>query len=283
MKALLYLLLGLWCGQLLAAPALWQATRGSQQLWLFGSVHIADERLDTLPPPLLHALAHSELLLLEVDPLGIDPGSFAHLLQPGASWQDRLGPRLAEKLEQAVARSGQSQLRRLPPWFATLQLTQHRAAELGFHSRQGVDMQLRLLARERGLPVAGLEQPSMVMGLLASLHERGLEQDFVEHSLQELEQMQAHLNHLLDAWLSGDEQTLLALLQEQQSPALTRFIEQELLTRRNHLWLQRLEQLAPQRALMVVGALHLYGDQGLVSLLKQAGYTLVKHEDKPLY
>ncbi|MCT7656627.1 hypothetical protein MBH78_22340 [Oceanimonas sp. NS1] len=37
---------------------------GEQQLWLFGSIHIADERLATLPPSLLQALEESELLLL---------------------------------------------------------------------------------------------------------------------------------------------------------------------------------------------------------------------------
>ncbi|MDP5292305.1 TraB/GumN family protein [Oceanimonas sp. CHS3-5] len=283
MKRILHLLLWLWCGQTLAAPALWQATRDNQQLWLFGSVHIADERLATLPPPLLEAFEHSELLLLEVDPLTLRPDNFMHLIERNTDWPARLGERLAQDLEQAVARSGRPALRQLPPWFAALQLTQLKAAKLGFHNRQGVDMQLRLLAQDQQLPVSGLEQPALVMGLLASLHERGLERDFVAHSLEELEQLQDHLDHLLTAWLSGDEQALQALLQEQQSPALTGFIENELLIRRNHMWLTQLEQLAPQRALMVVGALHLYGDQGLISLLQQAGYTLNEVGDKPLY
>ncbi|OXY83809.1 TraB/GumN family protein [Oceanimonas doudoroffii] len=279
MKFFIPLLLWLWCGQLLAAPALWQATRGEQQLWLFGSIHIADERLATLPPSLLQALEDSELLLLEVDPLKVDTADIAYLLQPGSDWPARLGQDLTSRLEQAVTQHGQPHLRRLPPWFAALQLSQLRAAELGFHSRQGVDMRLRLRARQQGLPVAGLESPALAMGLLASLQERGLEQDFVAHSLNELEQMQGHLDRLLKTWLSGDEQALLALLQEQQSPALTAFIEDELLIRRNHLWLERLEQLAPSRALMVVGALHLYGERGLISMLRQAGYTLTRVEE----
>ncbi|MCT7656626.1 TraB/GumN family protein [Oceanimonas sp. NS1] len=140
-------------------------------------------------------------------------------------------------------------------------------------------MRLRLRARQQGLPVAGLESPALAMSLLASLQDRGLEQDFVAHSLNELEQMQRHLDRLLETWLSGNEQALLALLQEQQSPALTAFIEDELLIRRNHLWLERLEQLAPSRALMVVGALHLYGERGLISMLRLAGYTLTRVEE----
>lgn len=276
-------LLWLWCGSVLAAPALWQAQKGEQQLWLFGSVHIADERLSQLPAPVLKALDNSELLLLEIDPLTLKSSDFSHVITPNTHWPERLGPELAAKLEQAVNASGQPMLRQLPPWFAALQLTQLKARELGFHTQQGVDMQLRLRARQQNLPVAGLESPALVMELLASLHERGLERDFITHSLDELEQMQPHLEHLLNTWLKGDEQALLALLQEEQSPALTGFIEQELLARRNHLWLERLEQLAPARALMVVGALHLYGEQGLIQLLENNGYTLNKVEDTPLY
>lgn len=283
MRRFLYLWLWLWCGTAVAAPALWLAQKGEQQFWLFGSVHIADERLKTLPLPVTQALSNSELLLLEVDPLKINASSFAHVLTPGTDWQHRLGTPLADELEQAVTTSGHAMLQQLPPWFAALQLTQLKAQELGFHSRQGVDMQLRLLARQQSVPVAGLEQPTLVMELLASLHERGLERDFVSHSLLEMTQLQSHLDRLLTTWLDGDEQALLALLQEEQSPALTRFIEHELLEKRNRLWLQRLEQLNPQQAFIVVGALHLYGEQGLINLLENAGYALSKVKDKSVY
>ncbi|PSJ44639.1 TraB/GumN family protein [Zobellella taiwanensis] len=283
MKILLHTLLWLWCTQALAAPALWSATRGEQQLWLFGSIHLADERLARLPPLLLQALEQSELLLLEVDPLAITPDSLGSVIEPDTDWQARLGAPLAQELATTVATSGQPGLRRLPPWFAALQLTQLKAAELGFHSHQGVDMQLRMLARQQSLPVAGLESPTLVLGLLGSMHQRQLEADFVRHSLDEMTQMADHLERLMETWLSGDEQALLTLLREQPGPRLGRFIEQELLHSRNRLWLERLEQLAPKRALMVVGALHLYGEQGIIALLADAGYTLSKTEDITLY
>lgn len=285
MKIFWQLLLWLWCGQGLAAPALWSASKEGQRLWLFGSIHIADERLAELPPALLQALDDTELLLLEVDPGELTPAALAPFLRmpTGDDWAGRLGPGLSAELDAAVELAGLPQLRPLPPWFAALQLTQARAMALGFAGEQGVDMQMLARARARQIPVAGLESPSTVFGLLASLPERRLEADFVRHTLDELKDMQRHLDQLLDTWLSGDEAALRTLLQEEAGAELRAFIEQELLLSRNRLWLERLALLNPPKALLVVGALHLYGEHGLLSLLERAGYTLNKIEDKTLY
>ena len=265
----------------LAAPALWSATKADQQLWLFGSIHLADKRLTSLPPTLLHSLEQSEQLFLEVDPDTISPATLAPFLSmtPGDSWHARLGSPLADKLELAINDMALSPLKSLPPWFAALQLTQARALSLGFASDQGVDMQVMNLARQQHIPIQGLEAPDLVFGMLASLPERQLEADFVRHILNELNDLQQHLDQLLETWLAGDEQALLTLLRTEQSPPLNRFIEQDLLLSRNQLWLDNLKSQAPKKALLVVGALHLYGEHGLIRLLERDGYSLNKIED----
>ena len=281
----LFSLLLLWgCSSYsLAAPALWSATKGEQQLWLFGSIHLADARLGALPESLLQRLTQSEQLYLEVDPDTISSDMLApYLVLPAnETWQDRLGDSLATQLEQHLDALGLTQLKRFPPWFAAMQLSQVNAQRLGFSSSQGVDMQLLRQAKQQQVPVIGLESPSLVFELLASLPQRQLEQDFVRHTLAEQDDMGQHLEQLLTTWQSGDPQALLALLHDEQSPELSDFIEQELLLARNQLWLQLLERQAPQQALLVVGALHLYGEHGLLQLLQQAGYQLEQINEKP--
>ncbi|WP_417617702.1 TraB/GumN family protein [Oceanisphaera sp.] len=282
-KLFSFLLLWGYSSYSLAAPALWSATKGEQQLWLFGSIHLADARLGTLPEPLLQRLAQSEQLYLEVDPDTISPAMLAPYLALPANetWQDRLGEPLASQLELHLDGLGLTRLKRFPPWFAVMQLSQVKAQRLGFSSSQGVDMQLLHLAKQQAVPVLGLEPPTLVFELMASLPRRQLEQDFVRHTLAELDDLPRHLEQLFTTWQSGDEQALLALLHDEQSPELHAFIEQELLLARNQHWLHRLEQQAPQQALLVVGALHLYGEYGLLQLLQQAGYQLeqVKSEE----
>lgn len=275
------LLLWLYSGYTLAAPALWSATKGEQQLWLFGSIHLADERLENLPAPLLDTLKLSERLYLEIDPQDINQAELAPLLTLKAndSWQQRLGAPLAAELTQALAEHNLSQLTGFTPWFAVLQLSQAHAKTLGFSSQQGVDMRVLSLAKEQGLPVAGLESAREVFHLLSSLDERGLEADFVRHTLNEQDDLAEHLTELFTVWQQGDEHSLWDLLQEQAAPELDEFIEQELLFARNQAWLDKLQQDAPQRALLVVGALHLYGEHGLIKLLKRQGYRLKRLKD----
>ena len=282
MKIFSFLLLWLCSGYSLAAPTLWSATKGEQQWWLFGSIHLADARLAQLPPALVARLQQSEHLYLEINPNAMTPQLLAPFLTlPAAdTWQRRLGASLSQTLEQQLVALNLSHLTRLPPWFAAMQLSQALAQQQGFVSSQGVDMQLLQLAEQQGVAVSGLESPTLVFEIMASLAERNLEQDFVRHSLAEQTQLAEHLEQLFSTWQSGDEQALLALLDDQGSAELTEFIRQELLIARNKLWLAELQRQAPKEALIVVGALHLYGDQGLITLLQQDGYQLQKVREK---
>lgn len=285
MKIILHGLLWLWCSQALAAPALWSATKDNQQLWLFGSIHLADQRLGKLPPPLTQALAQSQLLLLEVDPEQISAEQLAPYLTMSANedWSARLGAGLATELTRTAREQGMGQLGRFPPWFAALQLTQAKTRSLGFSAQWGIDFQLHRKARQQGLPIQGLEPPTLVFEMLSRLPALGLEDEFVRHSLDEMAQMPTHLETLLTTWLSGDEQALQDLLTQQQHPELSRFVEQQLLAHRNQLWLEQLANQHASEVLIVVGALHLYGEQGLLAGLAERGFSLNKIEEDTLY
>ena len=56
-------------------------------------------------------------------------------------------------------------------------------------------------------------------------------------------------------------------------PGLQAWLEQTLLAERNHNWLKKWSTL-PNESFIVVGALHLYGDQGLLALLEQQGWRI---------
>lgn len=282
MKILSFLLLWLCSGYSLAAPALWSASKGEQQLWLFGSIHLADARLAELPATLVEQLHNTQHLYVEVNPELVTPQVLAPFLSLPSTetWQSRIGGSLSLELKQQLDALGLSHLQSLPPWFAAMQLSQAHAQQQGFVSSHGIDMQLLQLAQQQGFTISGLEAPDLVFTLMASLAERNLEADFVRHSLEEQTHMTEHLEQLFSTWQSGDEQALLALLDDQGSPQLTDFISEELLWARNRLWLAELDRQAPAKALIVVGALHLYGEQGLIALLKEQGYQLQRVREK---
>ncbi|MNE69130.1 TraB family protein [compost metagenome] len=78
----------------------------------------------------------------------------------------------------------------------------------------------------------------------------------------------------MTAWQSGDQATLINLLKEEMAPPkLQAWLEQTLLAERNRNWLAKWSTL-PNESFIVVGALHLYGEQGLLALLEQQGWRI---------
>jgi uncharacterized protein YbaP (TraB family) len=50
---------------------------------------------------------------------------------------------------------------------------------------------------------------------------------------------------------------------------------------RNRNWVAKLKELLPEKTLLIaVGAGHLPGDQGVINLLRKAGYTVTPIENK---
>jgi hypothetical protein len=76
------------------------------------------------------------------------------------------------------------------------------------------------------------------------------------------------------AWQNGDEATLINLLREEMAPPkLQAWLEQTLLAERNRNWVKKWPSL-PNESFIVVGALHLYGEHGLLALLEQQGWRI---------
>jgi uncharacterized protein len=83
---------------------------------------------------------------------------------------------------------------------------------------------------------------------------------------------------VVGAWRHGDAKRLAALLSEEYTafPSLYR----PLVTDRNLRWLPQIEALLKedQNCMVVVGALHLVGQGGLLELLRKQGYKVTQLE-----
>nr|WP_232365178.1 TraB/GumN family protein [Salinimonas marina] len=80
-----------------------------------------------------------------------------------------------------------------------------------------------------------------------------------------------------DQWRAGDMQAL-------HDTAMGDVAEQypqvydDLLVNRNHNWIPKIEAMmkSPEVELVLVGTLHMPGNEGVLALLKQKGYTLTQ-------
>ncbi|MEN9704629.1 MAG: hypothetical protein RLZZ393_508 [Pseudomonadota bacterium] len=255
--------------------------RHGNTLWLLGSVHLLRPEDASPPPNVLEAYRASKQLVLElqVDGAGGMGPPDARLLKlpPGRSLRAELGTPLYERFTATAASQGlpTTLLDPLQPWFAAITYEQTLYAKLGLDAAQGVDVQFARRAAADGKPVIGLETLNEQLGFFASLSMKD-QVELLRETLDETADIEKELGEIITAWRRGDVARLESLLAKGRtdSPVLM----QRLTTDRNRKWMKKLLPLleGQQDALVIVGALHLAGPDGLPNLLRKAGWQPVQ-------
>jgi uncharacterized protein YbaP (TraB family) len=261
---------------------LWEVKGRHNTLYLLGSVHMLKAVDSALPPEALRAYAASKVLVMELDLNGADTGAAALLesatelttLPEGQTLAAAIGTQLYAQLLARARPLGLEPdvLEHFQPWFAALMVQQMELSKSGFDAAAGVDEQFALMAQADHKPIIGLETVDQQLGLFAHL---SLEQQrqFLRSTLQESDSAGSETEAVVRAWQRGDTLKLEQLLREgtQDSPELYRLLT----TDRNRRWLPRITALlnGDDNCLVIVGALHLIGHDGVIELLQHQGYS----------
>ncbi|MDU1143901.1 TraB/GumN family protein [Aeromonas rivipollensis] len=276
LSLLLWLLLPL---NAYADPAFYRISKGSEQHWLLGSIHAGKPSLYPLPDPVERAWQQSRALVMEVDMTHISQAQWQEMgaitrLVDGKTLKDHLPMDLYRRTLIAAGQNGlnESMLAPLRPWFAAITLTQAALERTGFRGEFGVDQHFAKRANDGGKPIVGLETLLEQLGYLASVGDN--QTLMLESTLDELPELEKGFTEVMAAWQNGDQATLINLLKEEMAPPkLQAWLEQTLLAERNRNWVKKWPGL-PNESFIVVGALHLYGEQGLLALLEQQGWRI---------
>ncbi|HXF75748.1 MAG TPA: TraB/GumN family protein, partial [Methylomirabilota bacterium] len=96
----------------------------------------------------------------------------------------------------------------------------------------------------------------------------------LRQSVSELDQLDRSIESIVQAWLKGDAGALEPLLLESMKEYPD--IYQKLIVGRNRRWVSQIEEMLEQRGatMVVVGAAHLLGKDGVVAMLKERGYKV---------
>ena len=286
------LILGLWL--LLPGPAragelpygqglLWQVQApNGQTSHVFGTFHTSDPRVLALPAPVVEALDRTETLAVEIvlTPQDQQTLAMAAMLRDGRSLDQILGPKLFARSAAAAQRYGlaAAQLRAFKPWglFSLFALP----PEEWERQRRGIralDFHLQDLAARQGKRVMALESVREQVALFDSFSDA--EQVMLLRStLDEYQRNSNYFEDMVRDYLARDLSAIHALLTEPaegMDPAFqARFIER-FNDRRNLAMVQRaLALLRRGKAMIAVGALHLPGPKGILSLLAERGYKV---------
>jgi uncharacterized protein YbaP (TraB family) len=262
----------------------WEVKGKHNMVYLLGSVHMLKPVDSALPAEALRAYAASKVLVMELDLNGagaeslLESGTELETLPEGQTLADAVGPQLyAQLLARAQPLGLEPEIiSHFQPWFAALMVQQMELAKSGYDPAAGVDEQFALMAQGDHKPIIGLETMDEQLGFFAHL---SLEQQrqFLRSTLQDAAGAESESDAVVRAWQRGDTVKLEQLLREgtNDSPQLYRLLT----TERNRRWLPKITALlnGDDNYLVIVGALHLIGHDGVVELLQRQGFTPVQH------
>ncbi len=260
---------------------LWRVQSGTTTAYLQGSIHLLSEDTYPLPEPIESAFKASEQIVLEMDlAVMTDPDAQIEMmvkgmLPRGKSLTDILSPKTLTLAEACSAEVGMQMVafKHYKPWMFVMVLTATRLEQLGFSAQHGIDWHFYQRARESNKHVIGLETLDEQLALFESMV-AGDQDAFVRQSLEDFANIEEELAGIISSWNSGDlgalEKALLDNLRNYPS------VHRILIKERNARWMKTLEEVlqSGKTSMIIVGAGHLPGKDGLVSLLRARGYSV---------
>jgi uncharacterized protein YbaP (TraB family) len=256
---------------------LWEITQPDVPAsYLFGTIHSEDPEVLQLAAPVQKAFDASQAVVLEVllDMSAMMSSSAAMLIMDGRSLKDIVGEPLFSKAAAAMQVRGMPEMmtERMQPWAVAVTLSMP-TPETG----QVLDMVLYQNALQAGKQLHGLETIREQLDVFATMplaDQVMMLKDAVEN-YQEMDVLYAQL---LSAWKQRDLARLVVINEDALATGDQRFsddFQQRLIVQRNHLMVERMQPyLKGGKAFVAVGALHLPGEEGLLNLLEQQGYTV---------
>ncbi|QTF09445.1 conjugal transfer protein TraB [Brenneria izadpanahii] len=229
---------------------------------LVGSIHMGSMDMAPLPDELLKQLQSATALIVEAD-ISSAGSPFEHTAsEPPLS--ERLSPEDYRRLQQICEKLSfsESLIDRVPAWQAALMLQARQAQVLGLRPDYGIDYQLINAAKAQGVNIIELEGQQTQVDLLQQLPQGGLPllQDTIVHWHTNARLLQTMVGWWLDSKPGKMSASLPAAFSNEMSNVL--------MNQRNRLWRQKLQALPPGNYVVAVGALHLYGDDNLPTLLQ---------------
>lgn len=263
---------------------LWKVSDADNSVYLLGSFHLLKQDDYPLPKEIDAAFDDAESLLFEVDPREMTAPETMATIQKYAAYDEGkslstvLPKPTLDKLGNLLSLTGGSvqALEQSEPWMVSLSLVLGITNAMGFKAELGVDRHLMARAAAAGKPTAGLETIEDQMKAMDTVpyaeQADGLD-EFLGDPKQAIKQMQ----DMHGWWRSGDVAKLDSEMRAEmarKTPESYKLLDVD----RNNAWLPkveaRLKDSKSDDTLVVVGSLHLLGEDGLVGKLRAKGYTV---------
>jgi len=277
MKSLAYLtFLTFGTFQLNGQALLWEISGNglSEKSYLFGSIHIQDKRVFQLNAEVWNRFEKSTNFALECDIESINQDEIAGQMMMPKSYSELLSEedyQLLEKVIEEYTEVPFLAIEQMKPFFVSMLISQ---SVLAMDEEVPLDLYILRKAREAKKTVLELETFNEQMNIVDQIsfdeQMNALLKLIREPDLET--NLHADAEKLISAYLSQDDANLYKLILETDNSEA--FMKQFLINRNQNMLKKIKTFIAGGSTFIVVGAGHLPGGDGLVALLKKAGYAL---------
>ncbi len=260
---------------------LWKVDSDQNSLYILGSIHLLNKEAYPLKQSIENAFEQAKKLVFEIDLRSANPEKIQQLmLQKSASTDGTvLHQNVSNETYESVAKRAKELgidirlLNSFKPWIVATTIAAVKLQQLGFDPKLGIDRYFADRAIQSNKSTGGLETAEFQLSLFDQLSAK--EQELLlRQSMNEMDHLERNVAEIVRAWKSGDvgslESHLLASMREFPE------IHRKVIDDRNRRWLPQIEGLLSrgENPLIIVGAGHLVGKNGLIELLKGRGYRV---------
>lgn len=260
-----------------ADPAMWVVKDDDTTIYLFGTFHVGDGKVEWFNDEVKTAFDQSREVVLELVPPE-DPKTMAPLIekyamdQSGKTLTEKLSPAGRAKLAKLLGAMGApaTALDKLTPMFAAMNLVMLPYQALGMTPAHGTETKLVGAAKSAGKTLGELEGIETQLKMLGRIPEAA-QLAALEELLAKFDEAPATIKRMVEYWNGGNAEGFATLMKEMQGS--TPEIYKVMMTERNVRWAEwidtRLDR--PGTVFIGVGTAHLAGADSVQALLATRG------------
>lgn len=262
---------------------LWKVEKNGNVVYMLGSIHVASEEMYPLRDEIEDAFADAGYLAVEVDSTVEKPELPQYLdnlgtYKDGTTIQNHLSPDayriLGELLTELELPA--NAMDKYKPWFASMILDSWNREDSDYQPTLGIDQYFMDNALKAKMPILELESYESQFTMFDNFS-AGLQEEFLMGSIYNFVTETEPATHLSEMWINGDMDQLTQMAVDMKKDEE---YYKAMLLDRNILMADKINGFlngsGSATFFVVVGALHMAGEHGLVALLEEMGYTVTR-------
>ncbi len=265
---------------------LWEATRGAQRVRLFGAMHVGRPAAAATYAADRPGLRGVQVIVFEANVFDAQASlaaaqRLAMYPEGGPGLDSVADAALIGRADRLMARigGGLPACCRMKPWMLANTLIMLESLQAGVLPAYGSEAQLYQLALASGWPMVEIEGVEAQLRLFDDAP-LAAQLDYLRRAVETIEDGSARteIEQLVGAWENGDAAALESLLAQmtRSDRAAQRFVAEQVIRGRHPKMVAAIERFAasPRLHLVVIGALHFFGSDGLLQMLRERGYSV---------